>query len=221
MTQARESTSVSDFAAEIAELAGQSDAPTDAGFMEVLRGFVAGLEKAGIGASLRRAGDGVRHNLVLWPKYRPGWRTLMLTFRVDAISVVVTGSSSRAFDTPRDLRDHLLDFARSRDFKATLALLREQAQEPVEARLEASADDWLLVEVSAAFQERLHEQRDQTLELAVELEPGERVPDADSLRWLRSAGVDVPVRSARIKGRTVALVVGGEADDDEAILPSS
>lgn len=212
MTDASNSAAI-DFAQEIAELAAPaagSQGP-QTGFLDVVRKFVSGLEQAGIGAALRRAGDGVRHTLVLWPKYRPGWRTLMLTFRFEGGAAIVTSSSSRAFDTPDDLQAFLRQFAKSKEFQSTLSLLHEQATEPVEARLEIEGEEGLLVEVSPEFQQKLSEAGETPLELDVELEPGENVPEPNAIRRLRSAGIDVSVQQATVRGRRVHLAVGSDA----------
>src|SRR5580704_19629435 len=144
--------------------------------LEPLHDLVGAITESGVGAELVD-GPGGRVTLTLWPPHRRSHRTLMLPFvRGQGEVVALLSGGRRSFRTADDLRAFLTEFVSRPEFKAGLAYLREQAQEPVEAVLR-SPDQTVMVGVAAADQQRLDEAGPaQEVELPVTLEEGEALP---------------------------------------------
>jgi hypothetical protein len=172
-----------------------------------LHDLVGALNDSEIGAALVD-GPGGRVTLTLWPQHRPGRRSLMLPFvREHDKIIALLSAGQRSFQTAEDLRVFLTEFAGRPEFMASLAYLRDEAQQPVEAALR-SLEHSLMIEIGARDQRRLGEAASgQVLELSITLEEGETVPATFSPTSLLSAGLRFQVVSSRIDDRTISLEV--------------
>jgi hypothetical protein len=173
--------------------------------VSVWHDFARGLEQAEIGAAVRRLDERNRYALVLWPAYRPAWRTQMLTFAIRPPSVVIYQKDAEELSSVPELQNWLRDFASEPRFKQTLQSLRDEAKEPVEARLIIEGDRDLLVEVSAQHQQQLATTTTVETEISVQLEKGDTIPSLKAIRALRSAGIDRDVIDAQSSGRTLRV----------------
>ncbi|MFS8071863.1 MAG: hypothetical protein ACMG6S_36295 [Byssovorax sp.] len=165
-------------------------------------------ERAGVGARVQTSDDGRRHHLALWPLHRPAYRSLMVTVQVANGRGTVLNNARVSFTTAEELTDWLASLVQRQEFKNTLESLREQAMEPVDARLERANGMATLVHISVEQQAKLNQHPvGGELQLDVELEDGEPLPEAAALRTLNSAGVRFDVRHASLTERTVHLEV--------------
>lgn len=143
-------------------------------FRKLLDEFVTALGELGIGARLDPSIDPRRLNLTVYPLYRPGRGSSILTFVFGPGSIVIPGDPHREFRAPDAFSAALVDFVRLESFKESVAILREEATRPVEGRLFVKANRTLskgdvMVEVAAADQERLFKalpDSQETLEVA-------------------------------------------------------
>ncbi len=127
-------------------------------FRETLEQFVDTVGTLGVGARL----DELRRSLGVWfyPLHRPARGSYLLRFVFDGEAVIASGSTRMTLSTPEDLEEWLVSFVKTPAFRESLAVLREQATLPVEAKL-WKRDDGLrdaldvLVAVSAEAQEAL------------------------------------------------------------------
>lgn len=189
------------------------DKPSRKSYLDVLNRFADKLSTSGdVGACITPSEDGLRNHLVLWPKYRPGWRHLMLSFAIQADGVHVFSRPSSTHGTVEEFREWLLRYASTEEFHHSLNLLREQAQEQVEARLEVEGSNDLLIPISAENQKRLCEFSSSDTTLIVELDDWEEIPDRTQIRKLRSAGVVLLVVEAKVSGRSLELKVARESE---------
>jgi len=207
MSQSNEPGRELSFAEEIARIAAPTPSPEipRMRFLDVWNQFADGLRQAGIGADVRPSEDGTQYHLVLWPAYRPGWRTLMLTFRVTPTSVLIFQSGTTPLNSPEELANWLRDFAGGDNFQSTLQALREQADEPVEARLMIQRAPDLLVQVSPETQRQIATATAEDITMTVELEEGDPIPDQGAICALDSAGLKLQVVRAQARDRTVEL----------------
>lgn len=171
--------------------------------LEPLDDLVAAMNEEGVAAELVSSSDG-RLSLVLWPVYRPSYRSLFLPLMwqgSELIALMNTGSVS--FRSADELRTFLRMFASRPEFKAGLAHLREQAQQPVEAVLR-SENKSLLVEIPACDQQRLGEASpDDDIPLTITIREGQALPSAPLS--LVSAGLHFRVLSSSTQHRTLSL----------------
>jgi hypothetical protein len=209
MSQSNEPGREFSFAEEIARIAAPTPSPRipRMRLLDVWNQFADGLRQTGIGADVRPSEDGTRYHLVLWPAHRPGWRTLTLTFRVTPTSVLIFQSGTTPLESPEELANWLREFAGGDNFQSTLQALREQAEEPVEARLMVQGAPDLLVQVSPETQRQIATATAEDITMTVELEEGDPIPDQDAIRALDSAGLKLQVVRAQARDRTVELQV--------------
>lgn len=172
-----------------------------------LRDLVEAIDESGVGAEIV-PGPGGRLTLTLWPRHRPALRSLMLPFVYDRGELIALLSAGRrSFRTADELRKFLAEFAARPEFKASLAYLREQAHQPVEAVLR-SVDRSLMIEIGAGDQQRLGEAPpEQEIELTLALAEGENVPSTFAPTSLASAGLQFKVVSSRTQDRAIWLRV--------------
>jgi len=104
-------------------------------YCAVLDELAKGLEALGIGARINGARDPRNWGLYLHAPYRPDGGSLMLNFFLDGDKIVVIGENRKTITSPEELERWLLDFMRMRAFLESIRALREQAEQPVEARL--------------------------------------------------------------------------------------
>lgn len=197
------------FAAEIAALLEQAP-PLKSKHAELLvvwDEFARALKMVGIDAEIRRADDGLRYHLVLWPSCRPAWRSFVLTFRLDIEGVEILPHGSAKLRSREELEQFLRTFAQSETFRATLAELKHQAEEPVLAILELDNEPDVNVEVSPEMQRRLHNASGDELEIEVTFVPGEPMPRPPHIKRLRSAGVELDVSRAEKTPSSLLLFV--------------
>lgn len=190
------------------KLIGESS-PDPASNLELvgpLRDFAEAIRKTGVAAEVRESSSGGRHQLVLSPLNRPAFQSIVLTVQFTGGRGVVLATPPFWFTSADELTEWLAVFAALPEFKATLAVLREQAREPVDARLERENGMATMARVSADRQEKLGAMgagEEQTFE--VELLANERAPDASALRRFDSAGLKFEVLKATINERQVTL----------------
>ncbi len=195
------------FADEIARIAAPAVPPEipRMRFLEMWEQFAEGLRRTAIGADVRLSEDGTRYHLVLCPPHRPAWRTLMLTFQLTPTSVLIFQKETTTLRSPEELASWLRSFAGGAEFQNTLQALREQAEEPVEARLVLQGAPDLLVEISPDGQRQLATATTEVLSIILDLDAGDPLPDQGTIRALSSAGVDWRVDRDEVRGRTVEL----------------
>lgn len=175
--------------------------------LEPLKDLVGAIDESGVGVELVAASGG-RLTLTLWPRYRPALRSLMLPLVHDHGEVIALLSAGRrSFRTADELREFLTEFAGRPELKASLAYLRDQALQPVEAVLR-SVDHSLMIEIGAGDQQRLGEAaRGQELDLTITLEEGESIPSTFAPTSLASAGLHLRVVSSQVQDRAISLQV--------------
>jgi hypothetical protein len=121
--------------------------------------------------------------------------------------IALLSAGRRSFSTADELRGFLSEFAGRPEFKASLAYLRDEAQQPVEAVLR-SVDHSLMIEIGAEDQQRLGEvSNGQEVPLVLTLEEGVSVPSSFTPTSLASAGLHFKVISASTKDRVISLRV--------------
>lgn len=164
--------------------------------------------KSQVGAGVvHPEGQSRSYHLALWPRHRPAFRSLMVTVRAASGRWVVTNSMFW-FSTADELAGWLENFVRRPELKATLEDLREQAKDPVDARLERANGMATLARVSPELQEQLAGLAEGVeLPLDLELNDGEPAPEAATLRHLNSAGLRFEIHGPTVTGRTVHLRV--------------
>lgn len=185
-------------------------------FLEVLKEFVAEINTSGVGARIQPGRTQQKLSFYIYPQHRPGRANLMLSFFLNGDTIVVSGESTTTLSTAEDLQQWLLKFLQLPAFVESLAIMREQARIPVEARLRAARDDASVesdigVAVSPEDQERLDKkQKGETIEVTVTpfKFPGNRsyVPGTNYF-LLESAGLSVDVQ--QVTPQEEKLVVTG------------
>ncbi|WP_437718153.1 hypothetical protein WMF45_18120 [Sorangium sp. So ce448] len=129
-------------------------------FREVLEQFVNTLRKLGIGARLDPLADPRKLGVWLYPEHRPSRGSIMLTFFFEGDAIIASGDSPTRLGEPELLEAWLVEFVKKSAFIESLAVLREEARQPVEAQLRVNADGRghaqdVIVTVSACDQEAL------------------------------------------------------------------
>lgn len=186
-------------------------------YRDVLDQLAHGLRELGVGARIDGSRDPRKFGLYLHAPYRPQRGSLMLSFFIDGDKVVVSGESPRTIESPEELERWLLDFVQLPAFVESVSTLREEADQPMEARLRvatgvAFTKGDLVVAVSPADQRLLAEAApgaEVTLDVArVEFPGNAPFADPPEYKVLDSAGLVVSIESAervgdklRIKGR--------------------
>jgi len=130
-------------------------------YVKVLKEFSEALIELGVGAELlQNPADERRLSLNIFPKFRPGRASPLLTFFLDEQEIVVLGWTETRMSTPEVLEQWLLNFVKRPAFVESLTLLQQEALQPVEARLRASRTaitlEDLTVAVAPDVQERLY-----------------------------------------------------------------
>lgn len=185
-------------------------------FRSVLEQFVDALPNLGIGARLTPLADPRRLGVWLYPEHRPSRGSLMLTFFFDGDAIIATGEKPTRLTEPELLEAWLVEFVKKPAFIETLAILREEATQPVEAQLRVNADGLrhrqdVVVTVTARDQEALD-----TLvngaQVSLEVErtefPGNpQLMERPAYALLDSAGVVVHITSSTLTG-TKLLIQG-------------
>jgi hypothetical protein len=128
----------------------------------------------------------------------------MLSYSLDASSTTILGHGSTRLDSVEALRAWLKEFAASPSFQESLAVLREQENEPVPAMLKDANGESCTVEVSPEHQKQLHEASSPSLDASVELMEGETLPSGQLSRFI-SAGLEFSVTRSSVSGRQVLL----------------
>ena len=152
------------FAERLTEAVTQAEAAAEsqqtARLLGVLDELVFGLRKMRIGADLSKSGSGTRVMLWVFPRYRPARASALLSFAIEEGGIRVLSTSPRTFTEPAELESWPLAFVTSAEFRETLHVLHEQADQPVEGRLRTSAESAfaqgdMAVALSADQQEKL------------------------------------------------------------------
>jgi len=196
------------FAEEIAAITAPSgdDPPrSHPEFLEIWGQFAEGLTLSGVCAEIRPSGSGRSLSLMLWPPFRPAWRSIMLTFFLDSRGVTILNEKQITLASPAELKAWLRQFAGSSHFLNSLRMLREQAQEPVEATLELGEGPDIIVEVPASTQRALHQSGAADFTATVNLLQGEPSPRPGQALRLRSAGLEFSVLHATRQGQHLEL----------------
>jgi hypothetical protein len=177
--------------------------------VQPLRDLAEALEaKAHVGAAVLPSNDGRKFHLALWPRHRPGLRTVVVTVHIADGRGVVLGEPTFWFSSAEELTSWLESFVRQPAVKATLDELRVAETEPVTARLERENGMATLATLSPEQQEALDALANGAEhELSVELNEREPVPTPSALRRLDSAGLRFEIRHATLTGRTLRVRV--------------
>jgi|HubBroStandDraft_6_1064221.scaffolds.fasta_scaffold526168_2 hypothetical protein len=149
----------------------------------------------GVDADVQTSADGRRYYLALWPRHRPASRAVMVTVAVERGRLVLHDDPSVLLSGSDDFEKWLAERVQTQTFKHALDVLRDAAQEPVDARLERENGMFTLVQVSPEQQAELDSLAPEAAHrIDVPLREREPLPDAAALRRLNSAGVifDVP-----------------------------
>lgn len=195
------------FVDKIAQLASSSSAAVqDVNFREIIDDFVEGLRRARLGAGVRAAEDENLIHIVVWPRYRPGWFTLLLTLQISPAAVVILSEPSVTLHTRDDLSSWLLTFTQSDACQAIFQSLRAQALSPIDARFEADDGAEILLHVSASKQELIHEST-ADLELTLDVPNEAPTPPRYASGWFRSAGVERRCTVHDVAGSTLTLTL--------------
>jgi hypothetical protein len=118
-------------------------------YVKVLKELAEALGELDVGAEvLQNTADARRLAINLFPKFRPGRASPMLTFFLDEAEIVVFGIPERRMKTPEELERLLLEFVKLPEFVESLTLLQQEAARPVEARLRASRTAITLVDLA-------------------------------------------------------------------------
>lgn len=189
-------------------------------YRAVLDQLAEGLAELGIGARITGSRDPRKLGLYLHASYRPERGSLMLSFFLDGDKIIVSGESPKTIGSPEELERWLLDFVKLPAFVESISTLREEAEQPMEARLRvatgvAYAKGDLVVAVAPADQRMLAEtavHAEVTLDITrVEFPGNAPFADPPEYKVLDSAGLVVNIESAtrigdklRIKGRRAA-----------------
>ena len=104
-------------------------------YLKVLNELANGLSQTGIGAAIVPGRDPRRSTLYLHPMHRPNTGFHMLVFHLSEDAIVVSGEEPTRITTPEALQDWLLDFIKLPAFRESMAILRDRATQPVDARL--------------------------------------------------------------------------------------
>lgn len=161
-------------------------------------------DEASVGAAVQASNDGLRRHLVLWPLHRPKLRSRTLTIYLTKNGGILVGTPRCSFATADALTTWLESFLRRPEFRATLDDLRALAMEPVDGRLERENGMATIVAIPPGVQAKLGAEPDgKEVELRLELEDGEPVPDGAALRRLDAAGIVFTIQKAEVAGRTV------------------
>jgi hypothetical protein len=175
--------------------------------VQPLRDLAMALEaRSQVGAAVRRSGDGRRHHLALWPRHRPAFSSLMVTVHIADGRGLVLAQPNFPFASADELTGWLENFVQLPAFNALLDSLREQAMEPVDARLERENGMATLATVSPELQAELDglaEGAERTVDLP--LNDTEPEPDPAALFRLKSAGLLFDIRAPSVAGRTVHM----------------
>ena len=184
-------------------------------FREVLEQFAATLRELGIGARLDRLGDPRKLGVWLYPEHRPSRGSLMLTFFFDVDAVVAFGESPTRLTTPDLLEAWLVEFVKKPAFIESLGILREEAKQPVEARLYVNADRQRheqdpTVDVSARDQKALDGLPSggrTSIDVVRTAFPGNPQITSQAYALLDSAGVVVRVEKSILDGAKLTIHV--------------
>ncbi len=191
----------------------ETAAPTNP-YRAVLEDLAKGLRQLEIGADITTGKDPRRLRFTIAPRHRPARSSLMLSFFIDGDALLVFGESQRRMNTPTALEEYLLEFVKLPAFLESIKILREQADEPVEARLRASEDlpfmrTDVLVEVKPEDQKRIAEATpgsEMKLDVArIEFPGNATFADPAAYKVLDSAGYRVAIGSATTNGEVLSI----------------
>jgi hypothetical protein len=203
---------------EAAEHAAETD-PARA-YRAVLEQLAEGLTELGVGARISGSRDPRKLGLFLHALYRPQRGSLMLSFFLDGDKIIVSGESPKTIGSPEELERWLLEFVKLPAFVESISTLREEAEQPMEARLRVAtgvtyAKGDLVVAVDPVDQKKLAEAAEGAevhLDVArIEFPGNAQFADPPEYRVLDSAGLVLNIESSeriaeklRIKGRRAA-----------------
>lgn len=183
-------------------------------FRSVLEQFVDTLGNLGIGARLAPLADPRRLGVWLYPVHRPSRGSLMLTFFFDGDAIIATGEKPTRLTEPELLEAWLVEFVKKPAFVESLAILREEATQPVEAQLRVNADGLrhqqdVVVTVTARDQEALDaliNGAQASLEVERTEFPGNpQIMTPPAYALLDSAGVVVRITSSTLAGTKLTI----------------
>ena len=118
--------------------------------------------------------------------------------------IIVVGNPRYSFGTADELTAWLENFLKRPEVRKTLEHMRIRAMEPVDGRLERENGMATIVAIPPSVQAKLGAEPDgKEVELRLELEDGEPVPDGAALRRLDAAGIVFTIQKAEVAGRTV------------------
>jgi hypothetical protein len=190
-------------------------------YRAVLDQLAEGLRRSGVGARILPSADPRKLRLYLHAAYRPQGGSVMLSFFLSEDAIIVSGESSIRIETPDALEGRLLDYVKSPIFIEALHTLRNQAQEPVEARLRVDAEmvyaqGDILIAVPPSEQQKLAETAigaPVVLEVErVEFPGNAHFDNATRYVLLSSAGLNMTVESVTPNGEMLR-VIGQRAAD--------
>jgi hypothetical protein len=129
-------------------------------FRVVLEQFADTLRKLGIGARIDPLAHPRKLGIWMYPEHRPSRGSHMLTFFFEGDAIIASGEKPTRLTEPGLLEAWLIEFVKKPAFIESLAILREEATQPVEAQLRVHADgrrheDDMVVTVTARNQEEL------------------------------------------------------------------
>ncbi|HRI70244.1 MAG TPA: hypothetical protein PK156_38700 [Polyangium sp.] len=196
----------------------ESSAESDSAklYRNVLDELCSGLHELGVGARITSEKDPRKLHLYMHPPYQPNRGSSMLRFFLDGAEIVIFGETTTRLKSHEELEAWLLDFLEKPEFIESLYLLREAANDPVEARLRVSermayAQGDIVVVVTPPDQQKLATaQEGQTVPIEVELLqfPGNGKFDEDvHHQLLESAGIKLRVVDEAPAGEKIRLVL--------------